>query len=211
MPTPGPTPIPAPTPAPPPLGKCNVCPPVQTFTETDPSACRQNCPDQDRFQWIKDLISKGCNQVWRLEAKTYYIDRQYLLPCGVQVQGAGVGKTIIQAVRCEDPSDTYGLGTKGVKYRIGFVFNHNTSITGLTFHGADKRRYAKRSSQGQHYSGFDDIEKKWCHNGGDGYSDLQGGAGFETPGCSDPYACSQTPCINGKFTTPACYKWDPVE
>merc|ERR1712190_400802 len=51
----------------------------------------------------------------------------------------------------------------------------------------------------------------FCHKGGDGFSDLQGGAGFETPGCSDPYACSVTPCINGNFTTPAGYRWDPVE
>jgi len=201
--------------------KCDICPSLQTF---DDPQFHQNCPDQARFQWIKDLIKKGCNQVWKLEAKTYYIDRQYLLPCGVQVEGSGSGPkgTIIKAVRCEEPSRDYGLGTNGTKYRIGFVLNSNTRIKDLRFEGDDTKRYAKHGSNGTNYTseGYTDLENTnftggsvpgGCHGGGNGFSDLQGGAGFETPGCSDPYACSQTPCINGLFTTPAGYKWDPVE
>mmetsp|Transcript_29693 Transcript_29693/g.84980 ORF Transcript_29693/g.84980 Transcript_29693/m.84980 type:complete len:369 (+) Transcript_29693:337-1443(+) len=75
--------------------------------------------------------------------------------------------------------------------------------SGLEAGGASGKSYAAE--------GYADIDAGWCKAGGNGFSDLQGGAGFETPGCSDPYACSVTPCINGKFTTPACYKWDSME
>lgn len=213
--TPSPPPPPSPpAPVPPILvGRCEICPALQTF---DDPQFHQNCDDQDRFQWIKDLINKGCNQVWQLEAKTYYMDRQYLLPCGVQVKGAGSGQggTIIKAVRCETPNwHDYGLGAEGAKYRIGFVLNHNTSISGMRFEGADTERYEKdtQPAVGKSYAseGYHDIDEEYCVE--KSFSDLQGGAGFETPGCSDPYACSITPCINGKFTTPAGYKWDPVE
>merc|ERR1712100_966061 len=79
------TAIPAPRPSAPPIdvGRCKACPALQTF---DDPQFRQNCPDQGRFQWIKDLIAKGCNQDWTLGPGTYYIDRQYLLPCGVHVK-----------------------------------------------------------------------------------------------------------------------------
>eukprot|EP00441_Pelagodinium_beii_P019748 CAMPEP_0197653802 /NCGR_PEP_ID=MMETSP1338-20131121/37182_1 /TAXON_ID=43686 ORGANISM="Pelagodinium beii, Strain RCC1491" /NCGR_SAMPLE_ID=MMETSP1338 /ASSEMBLY_ACC=CAM_ASM_000754 /LENGTH=469 /DNA_ID=CAMNT_0043229047 /DNA_START=78 /DNA_END=1484 /DNA_ORIENTATION=- len=213
-----------------PLGWCEICPELQSFEESNESEpqCRQKCPEQERFQWIKDLIKGGCNQVWELEAKTYYIDRQYLLPCGVRIKGAGSGPggTLIKAIRCEQPLADYGIGTEGVKYRIGFVLNHNTSISDLSFEGDDSTRYFKDGANGKDYSaeGYGNIEGEgagletetlngtgWCKAGGNGFTDLQGGAGFETPGCSDPYACALTPCINGKFTTPACYMWDAVE
>jgi len=203
-------PLPMPSPSGPrPRATCTPCPKLQTFD--DPSH-RQNCPNQERFQWIKDLIKKGCNQVWNLEAKTYYVDRQYLLPCGVTVKGAGKGKTIIKAVRCETPPDEYGIGTEGAKYRIGFVMNTNTMISDLSFVGDDSYRYFKQGASGKDYTseGYGNGPGALCHAGGNGFTDLQGGAPFETPGCPDPYACGLTPCINGRFTTPVGYKWEPV-
>lgn len=199
----------APSPPPRPAATCTPCPALQTF---DDASYRQNCPDQERFQWIKDLIKKGCNQVWNLEAKTYLMDRQYLLPCGVTVKGAGQANTIIKAVRCETPPVRYGIGTEGAKYRIGFVMNSNTMISDLSFEGADEYRYKKQGANGTDYSsaGYVDGPGALCHAGGNGFTDLQGGGAFETPGCPDPYACGLTPCINGKFTTPAGYKWEPV-
>jgi len=135
-----------------------------------------------------------------------------LLPCGVTVKGAGQGKTIIKAVRCEAIPKEYGIGTEGAKYRIGLVVNTNTQITDLSFEGADEYRYQKRGASGKDYTseGYGNGVGALCHAGGNGFTDLQGGGAFETPGCPDPYACGLTPCINGQFSTPVGYKWEPV-
>jgi hypothetical protein len=90
--------------------------------------------------------------------------------------------------------------------------NTNTMVSDLSFLGADTQRYTKQGDSGTNYAsqGYKDGPGALCHAGGNGFTDLQGGGAFETPGCPDPYECGLTPCINGKFTTPACYKWDPV-
>jgi len=92
-----------------------------------------------------------------LEAKTYYIDKQYQLPEGAEIHGAGSGKggTIVQAVG--DPYTV--LCDENAKNRKGFLFGDNTYIGKLHYIGMETMRLADNGL-------------------------LCGGAPFETPGCT---------------------------
>jgi len=100
------------------------------------------------------------NRTVRLEAKTYFIDRQILLPKGTRLIGAGTGQTMIVALGRP-------LGRRDVcrnfnDCRRGFLLNDNTYVGHFTFHGIDVGRWADNQ----------------C---------LYGGAPLETPGCQDSY------------------------
>jgi hypothetical protein len=54
-----------------------------------PHAARAHLKGDDRFAWIADIETHGGTH--KLEARTYYIDRQYILPNGTAIIGAGSG------------------------------------------------------------------------------------------------------------------------
>lgn len=124
-----------------------------------------------RFAWIAAIEKHG--GIIHLEAKTYDIDRQYVLPAGTHVIGAGSGgaagsSTIIRAVptRPVHAGGRYhGCGANAVN-RQGFVLGNRTHIAHL------------------HYVGFETARYPDSHP-------LCGGAPIETPGCADAYCSSK--------------------
>jgi hypothetical protein len=107
-----------------------------------------------------------------LNPGTYLIDRQYQLPPGTEIIGAGSeeGGTLIRAVG----ADYSSVCDEDAKNRKGFLLGSNTYIGHLRFEGMEKLRF--------------------CNN-----NLLCGGAPFETPGCAStgiwseaPKSCSKT-------------------
>lgn len=107
------------------------------------------------FRWIAD-IAFGNGGAHYLDAKTYYIDKQYQLPANTQIYGAGSGSggTVIKAIG----QQLDGTCNGNVVNRKGFLLGDNTYIGGLHFIGMDEKRYGDNQL-------------------------LCGGAAFETPGC----------------------------
>jgi hypothetical protein len=124
---------------------------------------------KDPFKWIADLERSGGKVV--LDAKTYYIDRQYTLPPGSSLSGAGQGKTVIQAVRWLGADGSSICGTNA-KHRIGIVVGDNTYIGKFTYTGVDTSR---PSDNGE----------------------LCAGNAIEFPGCNQPYCDSHAYTGNG--------------
>lgn len=115
-------------------------------------------PEETCSREICNIDAEG-QTIW-LEARTYMIDKQILLPKGTRLIGAGIGKTIIKA---HGP----GLGREDHcrnknECRRGFILNDNTYVSGFTFVGRDHGRWGDND----------------C---------LFGGAPLETPGCQDSY------------------------
>jgi len=107
------------------------------------------------FRWLADIVAQNGGS-FRLEAKTYYIDKQYQLPANTQIFGAGSGgsKTVIKAIGLQ----VDGTCNANVVNRKGLILGDNTYVGGLHFIGMDKERYSDNQL-------------------------LCGGAAFETPGC----------------------------
>lgn len=131
------------------------------------------------FAWIRAIESGPPGRRYMLEATTYLIDRQYQLPPGTELIGAG--------------SEHYGEGTgnavtviKGVgprysstcgahaKNRKGLLLGDHTYVARLHFIGTDTGRYKLDPPN----------------------NDLCGGAPIETPGCAggNGYAAPPTSC-----------------
>ena len=118
-----------------------------------------------RFAWIA-TIEHGPAATHLLLPKTYYIDRQYRLPDGTRIVGAGSGPggTRVVAVPTR-PAQTsghfHGCGLSHVN-RQGFVLGSRTYIGKLHYVGFERSRYPDSHP-------------------------LCGGAPFETPGCATAY------------------------
>jgi hypothetical protein len=132
------------------------------------AACSGTSSGDDRFGWIAAIERDGGTH--QLEARTYYIERQYLLPPGTVLLGAGSGPagTKIVAVATKDAQvgpTRLGCGANHVN-RQGFVLSSRVQIGRFHYVGIDIHR-------------FNDSHP------------LCGGAPLETPGCSTAF-CSGT-------------------
>jgi hypothetical protein len=120
-----------------------------------------------RFAWIAAIENSGGGKTFQLKAQTYYIDRNYVLPDGTSIVGAGSGGsggTLIVAVatRPEQKGGKFrGCGPHHVN-RIGFVLGSRCRIARLHYMGIERARYP-------------------------GSHPMCGGAPFQTPGCATPY------------------------
>jgi hypothetical protein len=121
--------------------------------------------------WI-DCINNGQYSgkqgYFYLPEGTYFLDRHFQLPDNVYIEGAGPGKTTIQATKavyngCGEHAEVPG----DPKTRIGFVLSTNSYIGQFKYVALDDHRW----------QGYDGAA-------------LCGGAVFETPGCSDAYCKS---------------------
>jgi hypothetical protein len=138
-----------------------------TYSCTVASAPQANAT----FQWIADIERDGGTH--HLNATSYYIDRQYVLPDGTRIVGAGSGSsaslTTIVAVPTKPTQHSghyHGCGVNHIN-RIGFVLGSDNYIGKLHFVGLDRSR-------------FPDSHP------------LCGGAPFETPGCASAYCENST-------------------
>ena len=131
-------------------------------------ALAEPTPPDTRFAWIVAIERSGGGKTFQLKAQTYYIDRNYVLPDGTSIVGAGSGggggSTLIVAVatRPEQKGGNFrGCGPHHVN-RIGFVLGSRCRIARLHYTGIERARYP-------------------------GSHPMCGGAPFQTPGCATPY------------------------
>ena len=102
----------------------------------------------DPYAWIRDIELHG--GVHRLEARTYHIDRVYVLPNDTQIIGAGSkrgssgsGTTMVVATATrpeQQGGHFHGCGPNQVN-RIGFVLGSRCRISGLHYVGIERARY----------------------------------------------------------------------
>eukprot|EP01050_Picozoa_sp_SAG11_P032637 SAG11_NODE_10704_length_811_cov_0.977528_1_plen_199_part_10 len=142
-------------------------------TDSDQSQQQQAAAPADRrFAWIAAIESGAQDATYELNAQTYYIDRQYLLPNGTQLVGAGSGeaggtRVVAVATRpAQKGGHFHGCGLNHVN-RIGFVLGSRCRIANLHYTGIERARYPDSHP-------------------------MCGGAPFQTPGCATPY------CTNGQ-------------
>jgi hypothetical protein len=121
-----------------------------------------------RFSWIAAIERGGGGGVHQLEAREYYIDRQYLLPPGTTLLGAGSAGSSTRTTIVAVPTRPAQVGPT----RLGCNGNH-VNRQGFVL--------SSRAHIGHfHYVGFD------THRFNDSHP-LCGGAPLETPGCSTAY------------------------
>ena len=95
------------------------------------------------FDWIQSIATGPPGRKVLLEAKTYFIDKQYQLPRGTELRGAGTAlghRTVIQAVgepyaACAGTVSQAGL-TQG---RKGLLLGDDTFVGGFHFVGCVPR------------------------------------------------------------------------
>ena len=98
----------------------------------------------DAFDWIKSIESGPRGLKYVLDAKAYLIDRQYQLPPGTELRGAGTDpdhRTTIKAVgqpynACAGAASAPGL----VQGRKGLLLGDDTYVSGLHMVGMETRR-----------------------------------------------------------------------
>eukprot|EP01043_Picozoa_sp_COSAG02_P051710 COSAG02_NODE_5477_length_4292_cov_13.353685_4_plen_486_part_00 len=90
------------------------------------------------FDWIATIESSQGGKFF-LEARTYLIDRQYQLPAGTELRGAGsqAGGTVIQAV---GPPFNKNCGANA-RNRKGLLLGDSTYLSGFHFIGSETARY----------------------------------------------------------------------
>ena len=96
------------------------------------------------FDWIREIEASPGGRTVRLEAKTYLIDRQYQLPRGTELRGAGTAldkRTIIRAVgspytACAGTASAAGA----VQGRKGLLLGDDTVVSGLHMVGMETTR-----------------------------------------------------------------------
>lgn len=138
-------------------GKCwkrAACQPDQFASDSNfDTYVRAGAPDP--FKWMADIVASGGQH--QLEAKTYYIDKQYQLPANTEIHGAGSGgsATVVKALG----SSYDGICAGNANNRKGFLLGDNTYVGKLHFIGMETKRFSDNQL-------------------------LCGGAPFETPGCA---------------------------
>ena len=127
-------------------------------------------PVDARFAWIAAIEAGPQNTTYRLNAQTYFIDRQYKLPNGTQIIGtkaAEATKVVAVATKAVQKGGFFhGCGLNHMN-RIGFVLGSRCRISRLHYVGIERARYPDSHP-------------------------MCGGAPFQTPGCATPY------CQNSK-------------
>ena len=150
-----------------------------------------------RFAWIAAIESGPPDTTHRLKPQTYYIDRQYLLPNGTQLFGAGsgaaAGGTRIVAVGTKPVQKGgrfHGCGPNHVN-RIGFVLGSRCRIGSLHYVGIERARYPDSHPMcgGKSHPLLDAS----AHAGAAALTRKvpPSGAPFQTPGCATPYCLNQ--------------------
>jgi hypothetical protein len=111
------------------------------------SALAAPAPPDRRFAWIAAIEKSGGGKTFQLKAQTYYIDRNYVLPDGTSIVGAGSGGsgggTLIVAVAtrpAQKGGKFRGCGPNHVN-RIGFVLGSRCRIARLHYTGIERARY----------------------------------------------------------------------
>ena len=94
------------------------------------------------FEWIRAIEASKGGEKFTLNASTYLIDRQYQLPRGTEIRGAGSEsgggpRTVVKAVG--QPFNK-NCGANAIN-RKGFLLNDDTYIGGLHFVGMETGRY----------------------------------------------------------------------
>ena len=109
------------------------------------SALAAPAPPDPRFAWIAAIEKSDGGKTFLLKAQTYYIDRNYVLPDGTSIVGAGSGGggTLIVAVAtrpAQKGGKFRGCGPNHVN-RIGFVLGSRCRIARLHYTGIERARY----------------------------------------------------------------------
>jgi hypothetical protein len=100
--------------------------------------------DEGSFDWIRKIAAGPPGRKVQLEPKTYLIDKQYQLPRGTEVRGAGTApghRTVIKAVgspytACAGAASAPGL----VQGRKGLLLGDDTYVGGFHFVGMETKR-----------------------------------------------------------------------
>ena len=141
---------------------------VLLLAATASSSSSPSAQGDPRFAWIAAIESGPTNTVRTLKPQTtYYIDRQYQLPSGTQLVGAGASTRIVAVATkpAQRGGHFHGCGLNHVN-RIGFVLGDRCRIANLHFVGIERSRYPDSHP-------------------------MCGGSPFQTPGCTTPF------CTNG--------------
>lgn len=110
-----------------------------------PSSHSPMPPDPHAFDWIQKITEGPEGQKIQLDAnRTYLIDKQYQLPRGTELRGAGTAedrRTVIKAVgtpynACAGTASKAGL----VQGRKGLLLGDNTYVGGFHFVGMETSR-----------------------------------------------------------------------
>eukprot|EP01046_Picozoa_sp_COSAG06_P034967 COSAG06_NODE_3710_length_4992_cov_24.566115_1_plen_171_part_00 len=96
------------------------------------------------FDWIAKIAAGPAGQKVQLEAKLYLIDKQYQLPRGTELRGAGTApssRTTIKAVgapynACAGTASGPGL----IQGRKGLLLGDDTYVSGLHMVGMETKR-----------------------------------------------------------------------
>ena len=136
-----------------------------------------------RFAWITAIEQGPQDTTYQLKAQAYFIDRQYKLPNGTQIVGAGPpGSSTVVAVATKvvhKGGIFHGCGLNHVN-RIGFVLGSRCRIARLHYIGIERARYPDSHP-------------------------MCGGAPFQTPGCATPY------CENSNNASWLIFGGEPVQ
>ena len=130
------------------------------------SALAVAAPPDRRFAWIAAIEKSGGGKTFQLKAQTYYIDRNYNLPDGTSVigagsRGAGTNVVAVATKPAQTCGNFHGCGPNHVN-RVGFVLGSRCRIASLHYAGIERARYPDSHP-------------------------MCGGAPFQTPGCATPF------------------------
>ena len=100
--------------------------------------------ESSAFDWIRQIVNGPPGRKYRLDAKTYLIDKQYQLPSGTELRGVGTSlghRTEIKAVgqpynACAGTASAPGLH----QGRKGLLLGDDTYVSGLHMRGMETRR-----------------------------------------------------------------------
>ena len=94
----------------------------------------------DPFGWIRAIESGPPGQKYELQpGATYLIDRQYQLPPGTQLVGAGTDPATRTVIRAVGESYSHNCGPNATS-RKGLVLGDDTAVRGLHLVGMETRR-----------------------------------------------------------------------
>ena len=96
------------------------------------------------FDWIRAIASGPPGRKYTLDAKVYLIDKQYQLPRGTELRGAGTAITHRTETKAVGQTYTACAGTASapglVQGRKGLLLGDDTYVSGLHMRGMETRR-----------------------------------------------------------------------
>ena len=93
----------------------------------------------DPFGWIRAIESGPAGQKIVLKAAVYELDRQYQLPQGTELVGAGTNPASRTVIRAVGKNYSYNCGPNATN-RKGLVLGDDTVVRGLHLVGMETRR-----------------------------------------------------------------------